>query len=107
MNKIINLTQENQETFLKQPYVVLFFYSKFCGPCKSVQSLLETTVENPKYKDISFVFVNVDEQIEMIKRFKISILPTIIGLHNNKVNFQHSGDIKKESLEFDLTSLSV
>ncbi len=74
---------------------VIDFYADWCGPCKYIKPYFNGLEE--KYKDkIEFETVNVDEDDEMVEKYKIRAMPTIIFLKDGKeVDRMVGANVKK------------
>ncbi|MBP2650705.1 MAG: thioredoxin [Firmicutes bacterium] len=66
----------------KQP-VVVDFWATWCGPCKMVAPELEAVAADFTGK-ATVVKVNVDEQQEMAKTYKVMSIPTILIFKDGK-----------------------
>ncbi len=55
---------------------VLDFYSSWCSPCKTQDTVLNELKKS--YNDLEFYKVNVEEEYELAEMFSIKSLPTII-----------------------------
>ncbi len=77
--KIININDNlfNNEVLLNNNYVLVIFWSQWCGPCKLLISLLKNIYKNYINK-IKFVKLNVNESNIIIKKYNIISVPTII-----------------------------
>lgn len=60
----------------KDKVVVVDFYADWCGPCKRIAPALEKMAE--KHDNVRFYKVNVEENTDISKRYKISAMPTIL-----------------------------
>jgi len=61
--------------------VVLDFYATWCGPCKRLRPVLESYAETSK---ATFIAINADEWTDLMERYDVSSLPTLIVLKNGK-----------------------
>ena len=62
---------------------VIDFYADWCGPCKRIKPYFKELEE--KYKDkIVFMTVNVDEDEDMVFKYKVQAMPTFVFLKNGK-----------------------
>lgn len=73
---------ETEESFdealksAKEKIVVVDFYADWCGPCKRLAPALEQLAG--KHGNVHFYKVNVEENVDIAKRYKISAMPTIL-----------------------------
>lgn len=79
----INKNSEIESIINSSEFVVLYFWANWCGPCKTFFPILSKIVsENPK---IFLKKINVDEEGELLSRFDIRSIPTLI-LFKNQVH---------------------
>jgi thioredoxin 1 len=77
MVKEINEDTFNSEVLGANTPVVVDFWASWCGPCKMVGPVIEGISE--EYGDkVKFVKINVDDNNNLAKQFKISSIPTIM-----------------------------
>lgn len=72
----VNITSENfeKEVLNSKGYVILDFYGTWCMPCKMLAPVLDKIANE---HDVKLAKVDVDENEELIKRYKIMSVPTI------------------------------
>jgi len=94
----INSTSEFDKILANPNTKVLAdFYADWCGPCKMMAPILETVAnENP---DQVILEVNVDEQEELMARYKIMSIPTLIVFENGEIVKKAIGLQPKNQLE--------
>jgi thioredoxin 1 len=61
-------------------YVLIDFYAPWCSPCRALLPLLEKLSEG--YKNITFCKVNVDNQLDLSFKYKITSIPHIFFIKN-------------------------
>ena len=81
----ITLTKENFETeVLKSELPVLVdFWASWCGPCKMLAPVLES-VQDEIGEKAKIYKLDVDEGMEVAKRFGIMSVPTMIIFKNGE-----------------------
>lgn len=57
--------------------VVMDFYADWCGPCKQLIPILETIIEDEKYKDVVFCKINVDENEDLARSYGVRSIPSL------------------------------
>ena len=95
---VIDITKENfkQEVTEYKGIVILDFWAVWCGPCRAMSPILdEIAEENP---EIKVGKVNVDDQMELARIFKIMNIPTILVIKDGEVVKTQIGAAPKAKL---------
>ena len=66
-----------QEVLKSERPVIVDFWAEWCGPCHAVSPVLDRIAEE-RADELSLVKVNVDEEQELMIRYGIQSIPTII-----------------------------
>lgn len=96
---IIDLTKENfQAEITKSDKPVLVdFWAVWCGPCQMMAPILhELEAEMP---DVQIGKVNVDEQMDLARQFRVVSIPTLIIFKNGQEVQRMVGVASKEELK--------
>ena len=72
------------------------FYATWCGPCKMIGPVLE---ELSQELEIKVVKVDVDEHLEIARKFAIMSVPTILIYKNNEIVDKLIGFMPKDELK--------
>lgn len=64
------------DTNADNKYVIVDFYTNWCGPCKRFAPTYKEFSE--KYKNVTFLKVNADDLSEVSDLYKVTALPTFI-----------------------------
>lgn len=83
---------------LKGIYLV-DFYADWCGPCKMLGQILETL------EGTNIIKVNVDENEELAKEYKVMSIPYMLLLKDGKVEKELIGFKSKDDLEEEINNL--
>ena len=80
---IINNNNYQQEVVNSEKKVLLDFWAPWCGPCQMVLPIVEEiAAERP---DIKVCKVNVDENPELAKQFRVMSIPTLVVMEHGEV----------------------
>lgn len=96
---IIDLTKENfqAEVTKSDKPVLVDFWAVWCGPCQMMAPILhELETEMP---DVQIGKVNVDEQMDLARQFRVVSIPTLIILKNGQEVQRMVGVTSKEELK--------
>ena len=94
----ININNHNfhSEVMNSEKKVLLDFWAPWCGPCRMVVPLVEEIArERP---DIKVGKVNVDENPELAKQFRVFSIPTLVVMENGKIVRQEQGARPKKAI---------
>lgn len=95
----ISLTKNNFNEVVKdseQP-VLIDFYADWCGPCRMAAKFVEEIADEYEGK-AKVCKVNVDEEEELAREFKVSSIPTFVMIKDNAVKARRTGFAGKGSL---------
>ncbi len=96
---VITLTEENFENEISSGIAVVDFWAAWCGPCKMFAPVLDQIAE-ANLPDVKVGKVNVDEQPELARQFKVMTIPTVVIFKDGKAETTSVGvKPKKEVLE--------
>lgn len=101
------LTTENFETKIKDKNAIIDFYAVWCPPCKVLNRRLQE-FEIIKPDNVEIYKVNIDEQLALAKKYKITKLPSLVYFKDGKalktiVGIQSPDELLKSSRKiFDL-----
>ncbi|MBQ3437533.1 MAG: thioredoxin [Fusobacterium sp.] len=96
---LVKGTKENfkEEVLEAKGVVVVDFGAAWCGPCKSLLPILDEVVaEDP---DKKIVKIDIDEQEELAREFKIMSVPTLLVFKNGEVIDKSVGLIQKDEVK--------
>ena len=94
----MNITRSSfeNEVIRSEQKVLLDFWAPWCGPCRMVSPILEEIAE--ERPDIKVCKVNVDEEMELAKQFRIFSIPTLMVLEEGQVLHKVTGARAKNQL---------
>ena len=79
----IDLNNFHQEVLNSDKPVLLDFWAPWCGPCQMVLPIIEEI--SAERTDIKVGKINVDENIELAKQFKVMSIPTLVVMENGQM----------------------
>ena len=92
----INKDNFNAEVINSDKKVLLDFWAPWCGPCQMVLPIVEEiAAERP---DIKVGKINVDENPELSKQFRVMSIPTLIVMEKGEVVNRAVGARGKEEI---------
>ncbi|MBQ9324502.1 MAG: thioredoxin [Clostridia bacterium] len=95
--KVITEANFEQEVVGSEKPVLVDFWASWCGPCRMLSPIVDAISE----EDDSIVVgkVNVDEEMELAQRFKVSSIPCVMLFKNGEVAARTVGVQPKEQLK--------
>jgi|LakMenEpi03Aug12_release.lakeMendotaPanAssembly.Ray.scaffolds.fasta_scaffold1637032_1 thioredoxin 1 len=86
MSKLIQITQENINEILNESekIVILDFYSPGCGPCESLQPILEDLADDYANQAI-FAKINANEFMDFTVEHLIRTVPHVLIFKNGEL----------------------
>lgn len=73
----VTTTNFKERVLKSQLPVVVDFYADWCGPCHQIAPILDT-LANEHADGVLFAKVNVDEEPELARAYRISTIPAVI-----------------------------
>ena len=95
---VIDITKENfkQEVSEYKGTVLLDFWAAWCGPCRMLSPIVDEIAE--ECTDIKVGKVNVDDQMELARIFKVMNIPTLVVIKDGEVVKTQIGAVPKEKI---------
>jgi thioredoxin 1 len=76
--------------------LVYYFTADWCNPCKKVRPIVE---EINRETDSKFQIIDVDSEMELVKKFEVRSVPTFILIKNGIEVNRITGAQTKQALE--------
>ena len=75
----LNVTTEtfDQEVIQSEKPVIVDFWAEWCGPCHAVSPVLDKIAEE-RADELRLVKINVDEEQDLMIRYGVQSIPTIV-----------------------------
>ena len=94
----ININNFQKEVIESDKPVLLDFWAPWCGPCRTVIPIVEEIAQ--ERGDIKVVKVNIDDEPELARKFRVMSIPTLMVMKDGKiVNKSTGARPKKQILE--------
>jgi len=87
--------------------MILDFYAGWCKPCKRLSPIFEELSKCDKYKNLIFIKVNVDEDLNISKHYEITSLPTILFLDPTLKVLEKIVGMKKDVIEKTIEKMAL
>jgi thioredoxin 1 len=103
-NGILTLTEENFDEHLAriEDPILVDFWASWCGPCKVISPWLEE-LATELTGQVRFAKINVEDNGDLVNRFGVSSIPTLILFRKGKVVDQMIGAVPKAQIRKMLT----
>ena len=85
----INRANFHSEVIESERPVLLDFWAPWCGPCRAVVPLIDEIAR--EREDIKVVKVNIDEEPELAREYRVMSIPTLMVMRDGKVVKKASG----------------
>jgi len=92
----INNNNFQEEVMNSEKKVLLDFWAPWCGPCQMVLPLMDEIAA--ERSDIKVGKINVDENPELAKRFRVMSIPTLVVMNGGEVLKRSTGYRPKEEI---------
>ena len=94
----IQITKENfrKEVIESEVPVLLDFWADWCGPCRKLAPVIEEIAA--ERTDIKVGKVEIEEQMELAREFRIVSIPTLVLMKDGQIEKQLVGVRPKEQI---------
>ena len=80
--KIVNTEEFN--ALMNEDAVLVDFFATWCGPCKMMSPVIDE-IANETQETLKVCKVNVDDELELARKFNIMSIPTFVAIKEGKV----------------------
>lgn len=102
--KIINANDFSKTVLESATPTVVDFYADWCGPCRALSPVLEQ-VQEEVAKKAKIVKVNIDNNMELARKYMVMSVPTMVVIKNGKEVGRISGLMGADSLVNKINSI--
>ena len=95
MAQVIN--NDNFNTSIESGVCVVDFFATWCGPCKMLAPVFEEL--SGEMDEVNFFKVDVDQALDVARRYAITTVPTMIIFKNGKEVQRIVGFVPKEQIK--------
>ena len=89
------LESKNFDKEIQEEIILVDFYASWCPPCKMLAPVLEEVASSRKYVVGK---INIDENIEIAKKYNVESVPTLIVFKNGKEVDKEVGYMEKNQV---------
>ena len=95
---MINITKENFKAEVEEAkeLVVIDLWAEWCGPCRMLAPTLDEL--ESEYPDVKFGKINVDNEPELARAFKVQSIPFVALVKDNVFLDMSVGYVPKASI---------
>lgn len=98
------VTLENFETFMNAPAAVIDFWATWCGPCRRIAPIVEELAGEYAGR-VEIGKCDIEECDEIVERFQIMSVPTLLFFKNGQVVDKLVGAGSKEMIKEKIDAL--
>lgn len=95
---VLTVTKDNftTEVVNSDKTVLIDFWASWCGPCRMLSPIVDSIAE--ERTDIKVCKVNIDEEPDLAREFRVMSIPTLVVLKGGKPVNTSVGVVSKEQI---------
>ena len=92
------ITDKEFNEIINNGKVLVDFYAEWCGPCKMLSPIVDELAD--EISDVNFYKLNVDDSDEVVRKYNVMSIPTLLvfengELKNTSIGFKSKEEVKK------------
>ena len=91
-----NLENFEKEVLKSEKPVLVDFWASWCGPCRELSPVVDALGE--ELTDVKVVKINVDEERELAKKYKVFSIPTLVVIKDGQAVNKSVGVKSREEI---------
>jgi thioredoxin 1 len=91
-----NLENFENEVLKSEKPVLVDFWASWCGPCRELGPVVDALGE--ELTDVKVVKINVDEERELAKKYKVFSIPTLVVIKDGQAVNKSVGVKSREEI---------
>ncbi len=95
--KLIASNEFEKEVIKSELPVIVDFYANWCMPCKMIMPSLEE-ISSEIIGRAKIVKLDIEEAVDVVSRYNIKTVPTLLLFKNGEVMDQISGAVPKDTI---------
>ena len=97
--KAIELNSQNfNEVIGSGKTVLVDLWAPWCGPCRMLSPIIDEIAESQEQLNLIVGKVNVDENVEIAKKYSVAAIPTLLIFKNGELANKSVGLVSKQEI---------